>query len=299
MARTGSTGWKRRLAPFAALLALGGCSPVGLLNGLDRIAAGRSDVRRAAADVSYGPLERQKLDVWVPRQRAAGRPLPVVVFFYGGGWSSGSRSEYGFAGAAYAGQQFVAVVPDYRLVPQARFPAFVEDGAAAVRWAQANAGRFGGDPGRITVAGHSAGGYIAAMLALDPRWLPAGTIKAAALLAAPLDFAPFDDQRSLGAFGHWPDPADTQPVSFVSRGDPPVFLAHGGKDRTVYPRNSRNLASRLGASGVQHELRFYPNANHTDLALSLARPFRGKTPVLADSAAFLRSATELPTSPAR
>ncbi|CAA9530799.1 MAG: carboxylesterase family protein [uncultured Sphingomonas sp.] len=294
-----SAGWRRRLASIGALIALGGCSPVGLLNGLDRLTPGANDARRAGTDLAYGSLDRQKLDVWVPSRRAAGERLPVVVFFYGGGWSSGSRSEYGFAGAAYAGQQFVAVVPDYRLVPQARFPAFVEDGAAAVRWAQANAARYGGDPRRITVAGHSAGGYIAAMLALDPRWLPPGTVKAAALLAAPLDFAPFTDPRSLGAFGQWPSPADTQPISFVSPRDPPIFLGHGGNDRTVFPRNSQQLAARLGAAGVRHEFKLYGRANHTDLALSLSRPFRGRTPVLSDSAAFLRSATELPTSPAK
>jgi acetyl esterase/lipase len=299
MAQLRSAGWRRGLAPVGALLALGGCSPVGLLNRLDRITPGGNAVKQAAAGIAYGPSERQKLDVWVPRNRLAGERLPVVVFFYGGGWSAGSRSDYGFAGAAYAGERFVTIVPDYRLVPQARFPTFVEDGAAAVRWVQANAERYGGDPDRIAVAGHSAGGYIAAMLALDPRWLPKGSVKAAALLAAPLDFAPFTDPRSLDAFGQWRNPADTQPISFVSRGDPPIFLGHGAKDRTVFLRNSRNLAARLVTAGVRHELKLYPSANHTDLALSLSRPFRGRTPVLADSAAFLRSATELPTSAAK
>ena len=96
-----------------------------------------------------------------------------MIFFYGGGWNSGSRSDYGFAGSAFAGQGFVAIVPDYRLVPATRFPGFVEDGALAVKWARDHAERFGGDPNRITVAGHSAGAYLAMLLATDPRWLAA------------------------------------------------------------------------------------------------------------------------------
>ena len=296
---------RRRLAAaawLAALPMLAGCTPVGLLNGLDRLTPGGEGGNRAAQDLAYGSLERQRLDVWVPAERrSSGDKLPVVVFFYGGGWNSGSRGEYGFAGSAYAGQGFVALVPDYRLVPSARFPAFLEDGALAVRWAREHAARYGGDPNRITLAGHSAGGYIAAMLALDERWLqragvPAGTVKSAALLSAPLDFAPFTDPRSRNAFGEWPNVAETQPITFARRDAPPIFLGHGSADRVVFPRNSQRLAARLTQSGAPVTLRLYPGASHVDLALSLSRPFRRKTPVLSESAAFLRSATELPTS---
>ena len=72
---------------------------------------------------AYGPLPRNKLDVWVPANAPAG-PLPVIVFFYGGGWVSGDRGDYGFAGRAFAAQGFVTIVADYRLVPEVRFPAF-------------------------------------------------------------------------------------------------------------------------------------------------------------------------------
>ena len=100
----------------------------------------------------------------------------MIVFFYGGGWVSGSRQEYGFAARAYAARGFLVVVPDYRLVPTVRFPAFVEDGALAMRWARDNVARYGGDPGRITIAGHSAGAYIGAMLGLDRRYLAAAGV---------------------------------------------------------------------------------------------------------------------------
>ena len=286
----------------ASLMALTGCTPVGLLNGLDRLTPGGEGASRVVRGAAYGPQQRQVLDVWTPTaRRHRGHRLPVVVFFYGGGWDSGSRGDYGFAGAAYAGQGFVAVVPDYRLVPAVRFPAFVEDGALAVRWARENVARYGGDPERITLAGHSAGGYIAAMLTLDQRWLArAGvdprTVRGAALLAAPLDFAPFTESRGRNAFGHWPDVAETQPISFARADAPPIFLGHGTNDRVVYPRNSQRLAARLQFLGAPATLRLYPGANHTDLVVSLARPFRRKTPALHDTAAFLRSATAPPTS---
>ena len=279
-----------RLGWAASLLALAGCTPAGFLTGIDRLSSG-ADARRIGSGLAYGSDPRQQLDVWAPRG-ASTAPLPVVIFFYGGGWNEASRGDYGFAGAAYAGQGFLAIVPDYRLVPAVRFPAFVEDGALAVRWARDNAGRFGGDPKRITLAGHSAGAYNAAMLALDRRFLDgAGVdpkiIRAAALLSGPYDFYPFTESRARNAFGAWQQPRETQPISFARRDAPPLFLGHGSADRIVLPRNSRALAGRLNEIGAPVTLRIYPNASHVDLAASLSRPFRSRTPALAESSAFL------------
>jgi acetyl esterase/lipase len=272
------------------LLAAAACSPAGLLTRVDRLTA-PGEAKRVAAGVSSGSDPRQKLDIWAPRH-ASPEPLPVVIFFYGGGWTEGSRGDYGFAGAGYAGQGFIAVLPDYRLVPQVRFPAFVEDGALAVRWVRDNIGRYGGDPHRITLAGHSAGAYNAAMLALDPHFLrQAGVdpkiVRAAALLSGPYDFYPFTEYRGRGAFGAWPKPEETQPINFVSRAAPPIFLAHGTADTLVLPRNSKRLAERLRADGDDVELHLYKGASHVDVAASLSSAFRGRTPVLAESARFL------------
>jgi acetyl esterase/lipase len=253
-----------------------------------------ADAKRVAVGVDYGVDSRHKLDVWAPRGSKASDALPVVIFFYGGGWSEGSRADYGFAGAAYASKGFIAVLPDYRLVPQVRFPAFVEDGALAVKWVRDNIARYGGDPDRITVAGHSAGAYNAAMLALDPQFLRgAGVdpkiIRSAALLSGPYDFYPFTESRGRAAFGQWKAPADTQPVNFARRDAPPIFLGHGTNDRVVLSRNSKRLAERLRQEGAKVELRLYPGASHVDLASSLSRPFRDRTPVLEESARFLHA----------
>ena len=290
--RTRRRSFAKRPAWAASLLALTGCTPAGLLTGFDRLTA-PGGVTRVAEGAAYGSEPRQKLDVWAPARGAgAGEALPVVVFFYGGGWHSGNRGDYGFAGAAFAAEGFVAIVPDYRLVPGVRFPAFVEDGALAVRWARDNAARYGGDPNRITLAGHSAGAYNAAMLALDRRFLTeAGvdpkTVRAAALLSGPYDFYPFTEPAGRGAFGAHAQPLETQPIQFARADAPPIFLGHGSEDRLVYPHNSRHLAQRLQQAGAPVTLRIYQGASHVDLAAGLSRTFRQRVPVLAESSAFL------------
>ncbi|HEX8415059.1 MAG TPA: alpha/beta hydrolase [Sphingomicrobium sp.] len=282
---------RRQPAWIASLLALAGCTPAGLLTQFDQLGS-KDQAHRVAGGISYGSDSRQKLDVWAPR-RPAGQALPVVIFFYGGGWNAGSRGDYGFAGSAFAGKQFIAVVPDYRLVPAVRFPAFVEDGALAVKWARDHVARYGGDPKRITLAGHSAGAYNAAMLALDRRFLnnvgvDPKIVRAAALLAGPYDFFPFTESRGRDAFAAYGRPAETQPITFARADAPPLFLAHGSKDTIVLPRNSQRLAARLQELGAPVTLRVYPGASHVDLASSLAGPFRHRLPVLAESAAFLQ-----------
>ncbi|WP_210359454.1 alpha/beta hydrolase [Sphingomonas beigongshangi] len=268
-------------------LAACGCSPLGLF---DTLVPKDGGVAKVGADIAYGDAPRQTLDVYAPR-RAANRAMPTLVFFYGGSWNSGTRTGYAFVGRALAAQGFVVVVPDYRLVPAVRYPTFVEDGAAAVRWTRAHAAQFGGDPGRIVLMGHSAGAYIAAMLAVDDRWLRAdrAAIKGFIGLAGPYDFAPFDVDASRAAFGAWPRPADTQPVTWAGTGDPPSLLLVGADDTVVRPRNSEALAARLRAGGVAVDVRSYPNIGHVGLLLALARPFRGRAPVLRDVAAFVRA----------
>ena len=286
-------------AAALGLVALVGCSPAGLLNGLSRI-SGDSATRLAARGVVYGPFARNRLDVWVPAKAPPG-PLPVIVFFYGGGWVAGNRADYGFAGRAFAARGFVTIVADYRLVPQVRFPAFLQDGALAVKWARDHVARYGGDRARISLAGHSAGAYQAAMLTLDRRYLTdvgvdPDIVRAAALLAAPTDFYPFTEVRGRDALGAWPRPRETQPINFARTDAPPILLMHGTADTVVRPYNSERLAAKLEALAAPVELRLYRGKSHTDLVKSLSPAFRGATPALADSVAFLRRHSTPPTS---
>ncbi len=272
-----------------AAAALGaGCSPLAAFNTL----APRDAARQVGQGLSYGPDPQQALDLYAPPGGAKG--APVVVFVHGGAWDSGRRQDYGFAGRALAAQGFLAAVIGYRLVPQVRYPAFVEDAAAAVAWLAQHAATYGGDPQRIALTGHSAGAYIAMMTVLDTDFLraqglQAGVIKAAAGLSGPYDFLPLAVASTQAAFGAWPNLPQTQPINHVHPGAPPIFLAHGTKDDLVWPRNSVRLAAALTAAGDEAQLKLYPGLTHADVVLALSRPFRGKAPVLADLAAFLHA----------
>ncbi len=273
-------------AALVALTAVAACSPLALLN-----ATTSTDAHRALEGVAYGDNPRQKLDLYVPESH--GPALPVVVFFYGGSWQGGRRQDYRFVGEALASRGCVALVVDYRVYPEVRYPDFLRDGAAAVRWARDHVAEYGGDPQRLFVMGHSAGAYNAAMLALDSRWLgavgldPNQDLKGLIGLSGPYDFLPIIApvvQTIFGPRAQWPA---TQPIEYVSKGAPPALLATGDADETVLPRNSRNLALRLRAAGVPVEETEYAGVGHVRMLVALAGPFRNGVPVLDEIARFI------------
>jgi acetyl esterase/lipase len=269
---------------LGALLA--GCSAFGVLNTLEP--KGGVVVTR---NVAYGEGERGRLDVYAPKVRRAGRP--VVVFFYGGGWDSGRKDDYAWAGAALASSGYVAVVPDYRIHPHARFPDFLEDSARAVRWARDNAAAHGGDPDRLVLMGHSAGAYNAAMLALDPQWLgaveldPKRDIRAWVGLSGPYDFLPLKSQTLMTIFGPEDQRPRTQPINHVSDGAPPALLITGDRDATVGPGNTGRLARKLREHGVEVETHYYAKIDHVRTVAAVASPLRFLAPVMADVTAFI------------
>lgn len=287
--RSASSLSRRALLAASASAALAGCTSLDALNGLNAVTPGDGDTEQRAADIFFGEGPRQALDIYGPKDSPG--PLPVIVFFYGGSWASGRRQDYGFAARALAARGFVVVVPDYRLVPAYAFPSFVEDGASAVAWTAANIANHGGDPARISVMGHSAGGYIALMLALDPQWMGQDNpITAAVGIAGPYDFYPFVPGGAADqAFGHVLDPASTQPITFAGPAKPRVLLLQGEDDDTVGPHNARNLKAALTAAGSRAEAIFYPGLGHIGILLALSKPFRGKAKVLEDATRFLLS----------
>lgn len=287
-----------RLVGLALALLASACSPPGMLNALDR-GYGSSGAGRVASGVAFGS-HGQALDVWRPVGNAT-TPRPVIIFWYGGGWVNGTRQDYGFAARAFASRGFVVVVPDYRKVPDIRFPAMLVDGAEAVRWTRDNISKLGGDPAKISLAGHSAGAYTVAMLTLDTRWLKAvgvdpHVVKAAVGLCGPYDFYPFTG-RAIEAMSQWPRPLETQPIEFVRGDAPAMLLVTATNDTQVRPRNAINLTVALKKVGAQAELRNYDGLTHENVVMALSRPFRGKAPVLADSVAFIDAALSKPVSP--
>lgn len=255
----------------------------------------KDPARVVAKDAAYGALPRQRLDAYAPE---SGSDWPVVVFVHGGSWASGGKDGYGWAGRALAAQGLLAVVPNYRLGGEGIYPAMVEDTAAAVAWAHANAASLGGDPDRLVVAGHSAGAYNALMVAYAPEFLSAagaspGIVRAAVNLSGPTDFLPLDTVATRNAFGHVPADAlpATQPVNHVSPDDPPTLIIHGTADTTVEPRHAHALAGALEEAGVAREVRLYDGVDHRDVVLGLSRPYRSRVPTLRDVAAFVDQAT--------
>ncbi|MGZ3375150.1 MAG: alpha/beta hydrolase [Phenylobacterium sp.] len=249
---------------------------------------------REARNVAFGPEPHQRLDVYAPRRGRVRTSLPVAVFFYGGSWDTGKRTDYGWVGQALASRGFVTVLPDYGLYPQVRYPGFLRDGAEAVRWAQDHAAQYGGDPTRIVLVGHSAGAYNAAMIALDSRYLKAAGvdpkhIKALGGLSGPYDFLPLTDPIAQRTFGEAADLAGTQPTSFVTKDSPPAFLATGDDDTMVFPKNTVKLAAKLRAAGVAVEEQHYPKVDHVSMVLALSRPLRGRAPVLQQMTDFLHA----------
>ena len=271
-------------------------SPPGLLSLIDGAIGGGTGASRPGSALPFG-THGQTLDLWRP-SGAVVTKRPVLIFWYGGGWAKGDRRAYAFAARAYAKAGFVVVVPDYRKVPAIRFPAFLQDGAEAVKWTRDHVAEFGGDPGRIAIAGHSAGGYTVAMLALDTRWLKAEgvdprIIKAAVGLCGPYDFYPYTSDRAVEAMKGVADPAATQPINFARADAPPMLLVTATNDTTVRPRNAIHLAAALKALGAPVTLREYDGLDHEDVAMALSKPFRHKAPVLADSVAFLNAALKV------
>ena len=255
------------------------CSGVDLLN-----ATVATDTYRRTEGLMYGPDPRQRLDVYQPPEKSAKAPL--VVFFYGGSWSSGERGDYRFVGEALASKGIVTVIADYRLSPAFRYPAFVQDSASAVRWAFDHAAEHGADERRIFVMGHSAGAYNAAMVALDNRWLAAEGLSPSRLagwigLAGPYDFLPIVDAQTRIAF-EWPDtPASSQPIGYASASSPPALLLAPVSDRSVNPQRSTvAMAERLKASNVRVESALFDSVGHVTLLVSMASVLRGRAPVL-------------------
>ena len=265
-----------RLTGVLMLSLLSACSPVRVLNALAP-SAGITETR----DIPYAPGERHQLDIYAPDQTG---PAPVVVFIYGGGWKDGNKAEYRFVAAALAAHGYLTVVPDYRLFPEVRFPAFLQDNAAAVAWTKANIGRYGGDPNRIVLMGHSAGAYNVAMLTLDKRWLAAAgmdpdrDITATIGLAGPYDFLPLHDPELETIFGPAGDLRQSQPITFARGDAPPMFLAAGSADETVLPRNTEHLADAIRHDGGRVERadlpRRQPHQDHRrhGRRAALARP---------------------------
>ena len=298
-----------RVAITAITGALSACSAITF--GIANAPAAFGPFERKA-DVVYGSDPRQKLDIYVPKatqerealssaaagdaEVAASLPSaasarPVVIFWYGGSWQTGSKSDYRFVGAALADRGYITVLPDYRLYPDVKFPDFLDDAAHAVAWVQQHAQEWGGDPRRIVLMGHSAGAHTAAYLALNHEFLakrganPDGIVGLVGL-SGPYALAP--NTRTLNRIfaAPWGE-SDWQPLHFVDAHAPPTFLAHGLDDSVVSVAQAEELRDALKANGVRVETELYPNTGHAATIAGFSKAARGSAPTLDQAVAFL------------
>ena len=210
------------------------------------------------------------------------------MFFYGGGWESGDRGAYMFVGEAFAALGYTVAIPDYRLYPEVRWRGFMADAADAVAFLNDMPRAANG----IVLAGHSAGAYIAAMLALDESWLLARgvgrcDVRATIGLAGPYDILPLRSRTLIEIFGPGPAKPESQPIAHVDGGAGPMLLATGRNDTTVRPRNTTDLAMKQRDAGGAVELREYADVGHAAIVGAMSRPLRSLAPTHDDVFAFL------------
>jgi acetyl esterase/lipase len=271
----------RRFTVAALAALLGGCSPGALLNSM----VPRSGYALEEG-IAYGEQPRQRLDYYRPLEpRGDGK---TVLFLYGGAWRQGSKEDYLFLGQALASRGIGVVVADYRLFPGVRFPAFVEDGALATRWA---ANRFGAD--KLFLMGHSAGAHIALMLAANTGYLAAAGVDRMKLrgvvgIAGPYDFLPLTSRWLQDVFGQ-ADPPATQPINFATAPLPPALLITGTADRVVQPGNSERLGTAWRSAGAEATVRLYPGVDHYFIMGAFAELLSDRAPTLVDTLQFIDS----------
>lgn len=178
-----------------------------------------------------------RLDVYYP-DRSAG--FATVVWLYGGGLVSGQR----YVPGELKEQGLAVVAPDYRLHPQVRAPAYIEDAAAAVAWTFRNIGRYGGDPARIFLAGASAGGYLTALIGLDRRWLAAHGVEANRLAGLIVLTGQLVTHFTVRAERGIPEGRvvvdELAPLYHVRAEAPPLLLVTGDRDHELLGRYEEN-----------------------------------------------------------
>ena len=218
-------------------------------------------------DLTYrdGPedeVSKHKLDVYSPKGKTN---APVLFFIHGGAWKTGDRSQYPPLGNRFASEGFVTVVPSYRLAPKYPHPAQIEDVAAAFAWTMRHVAEYGGDTNRIYVAGHSAGGHLAALLSLDDRYLAAyqlspANIRGVLALSGVYDLTEGDNFNST--FGGAETRKDASPLTHVKGKSPPFLVTYCQWDYFSLPAQAKDFSAALRKAGASAELVYIPGQNH-------------------------------------
>ena len=226
-------------------------------------------------DIRYGPAPGEALDLFLP---AAGEPAPVHVFIHGGYWRALGKSDFSFVARAFQPVGVLVAVIDYALIPTVDMDELVRQVRASVAWLYRNVAALGGDPDRITVSGHSAGGHLAAML-MSTDWnrfagLPQDVVKAGCGISGLYDLEPIrlcylNDTLELTAeVARRNSPVHVVPV--VAGG--PILLAVGELEGDEYHRQTETLAAAWRRRGLSVEVMDMAGHDHFSIITELGDP---------------------------
>lgn len=254
------------------LILLSGCSALQVVNSVSKIYTAEVE-----DDIIFGQHPKLKYDLYLPdTANEEFDATPVIVFFYGGSWNRGDKSEYEFVGRRLASMGYITAIPNYRLYPEVKYPEFLEDGAQSIAHLKTELGKAQYQQYKPSkeyiLMGHSAGAYNAAMLALDSRWLnTAGidrdeSIKGLIGLAGAYNIYPIKDTDVQPVFSHPNYPADSQPIDYANKNNVPTLLLTPQSDTLVsIERNSVALNDALLAAGNESRIEQVEGTDHVTL----------------------------------
>lgn len=234
-----------------------------------------------ARDLAYGPHRLHRYDLFAPAQA---RHAPVLVFWHGGGWTNGYRDYVRFMAPHVVRLGLVLVAPSYRLAPEHRLPAAFDDGLLALQHISANVQRWGGAPQRLLLAGHSAGGHLAALIALREAdrvraGLAADAVRACLPISAIMDLhhpapAPgsLEERVYTMVLSEPSDDAAMSPLCWTAGNRVPFVLSCGERDSERVLRSNRRMAALLGLQQARVALRVMPGEDHFQTHLALRDP---------------------------
>lgn len=225
----------------------------------------------AYTDAEDADDRKHKLDLYLPKDK---KRFPVLMFVHGGAWSTGDKMLYGPGGHTFAKEGVGFACISYRLAPGATHPDQVEDVARAFAWLHRNISEYGGDPKRLFVSGHSAGGHLVALLALNEKYLKAHKLSSKDIAGVlPISGVYRIRENASGAFGTelkgW---KDASPLDHVREGTPPWLILYAEKDYPNMPGDARQLYKGLKAKLNDAELLEIPDKNHITIILGVAMP---------------------------
>lgn len=237
---------------------------------------------------AYGPDPRQRMDIYLPKQKVTGKA--PIVFVFGGAWRSGSKEDFLFVAEALSSLGHAVIIPNYRLYPAVRYPEIIDDVSQAIAYLEKNSSQLIGEPLQpFILMGHSSGAHAAALLATKAQYLQKFAVKtpvkALIGLAGPYDL-PLDLEEVAQVFGQ-ADPKVVNASINPSANSPATLLLHGEADDRVLAKHSRAFAAALEKAKASVELHIYPKVDHVRILASLAKPLRSLNPSYQDISAFL------------